>query len=62
MQRVAEISSQFISHGRSIGRLHSRATSLADVKRGVYQRDVPGVVKAGTGVISRSDPCCNDDA
>ena len=39
------------------GEPHSSwAISLAEVKRGVFQRDVPGVVKAVTHVISSSDP------
>ena len=29
---------------------------FADVKRGVFQKDVLGVMKAGADVISRSDP------
>ena len=38
----------------------SWAISLADVKRGLFQRDVPGVEKAGTDIISRSDPDTED--
>ena len=38
------------------GRPHSIwVNSLADVKRGVFERDVPGKRRAGTDVISRSD-------
>jgi len=30
-------------------------SSLLDIKMGVFQRDVPGLVKAGTDVTSHSD-------
>ena len=52
---MAEIT-KFISHDHHTP---SGAIALAEVKRGVCQRDVPGVAKAGrlnSDVISYSDP------